>query len=820
MALRLRRGTNAQRQTITPVEGELLFTTDTQQLYVGAINPGTGLPYPGGIGVSSPVTSVNGKTGPVQLVSSDLSEGTSNFFYSKERAQDAAASLFLGATGEDTALTVGTDNSVHSNITFTYNDTTGRLSASVGATYTNEDAVDAVGAALVAGTHTGITFTYGSTQDTANRIDATVTAAGITTIITEPGSGYTGIPAITVTAPPSGGSQAVITPTMTGSSLAYIIPSVAGTGYSQGVIATATAAGASVALADAIVDTGTGAITGFTLTHAGLGFVEAPTVSIVKPSAATATYISGGTSTTIVVGPNSGITNTIYVGMAVSGSGFTAGQKVLTVTAGVANTTITLSAGASTVPTGTLTFTDVGVDATALAGILETSILELTVTDQGSGYLATPIITIAQPPAFTFNGASDVSVAANTITLINHPFITGAQANYSNGGGSSVVASGLTSGSTVYIIKVDRNTIRLATSIFNAQNLTAIDITATGSGAAHTFRGIRATATARLSADVVADSATDTLTLVAGTNIDVTTSPLGDAVIISANAMGRVNFGPVGTIPFYNGTGTTLSSMGSILRYMPATPDSPNSSAVEVNGKIEFTNLFPKIYSTSGTLTLASKASGGFVEIGDRDYSGRLGVVSNTYVTNNGAQFKIQQSHDTVDASNMSFIRSRGTVDAPTLNSSGDKSGDVIFQAYDGTNYITHAAFSAVVDGTYTGNSSRMPGRLDFYTRSATDTVTGLVLRLSGDKTATFTSTVTATGFISSGAGTPSVASATNLDLSAAAAVRVIGGGTFRLPQITTTARNLLTAANGDLIYNTTDNKIQGYENGAWVNLV
>jgi hypothetical protein len=48
----------------------------------------------------------------------------------------------------------------------------------------------------------------------------------------------------------------------------------------------------------------------------------------------------------------------------------------------------------------------------------------------------------------------------------------------------------------------------------------------------------------------------------------------------------------------------------------------------------------------------------------------------------------------------------------------------------------------------------------------------------------------------------------------------VIGGGTFRVPQLTTTDRDLLTAANGDLIYNTTDNKIQGYENGAWVNLV
>ena len=35
MALRLRRGTNAERQTITPLQGELLFITDTKKLYVG-----------------------------------------------------------------------------------------------------------------------------------------------------------------------------------------------------------------------------------------------------------------------------------------------------------------------------------------------------------------------------------------------------------------------------------------------------------------------------------------------------------------------------------------------------------------------------------------------------------------------------------------------------------------------------------------------------------------------------------------------------------------------------------------------------------------
>lgn len=35
MALKLRRGTDAERQTITPAEGELIYTTDTKELYVG-----------------------------------------------------------------------------------------------------------------------------------------------------------------------------------------------------------------------------------------------------------------------------------------------------------------------------------------------------------------------------------------------------------------------------------------------------------------------------------------------------------------------------------------------------------------------------------------------------------------------------------------------------------------------------------------------------------------------------------------------------------------------------------------------------------------
>ena len=51
-----------------------------------------------------------------------------------------------------------------------------------------------------------------------------------------------------------------------------------------------------------------------------------------------------------------------------------------------------------------------------------------------------------------------------------------------------------------------------------------------------------------------------------------------------------------------------------------------------------------------------------------------------------------------------------------------------------------------------------------------------------------------------------------------------VGGGApdayFILPRLTTTQRNALTAVNGMMIYNTTDNKFQGYQAGSWQNLI
>lgn len=79
--------------------------------------------------------------------------------------------------------------------------------------------------------------------------------------------------------------------------------------------------------------------------------------------------------------------------------------------------------------------------------------------------------------------------------------------------------------------------------------------------------------------------------------------------------------------------------------------------------------------------------------------------------------------------------------------------------------------------------------------------------------------TLEAQSFGSSGTGSSEIVSGSNLELTAANAV-VVTSSPLRMASFTTTERDALAAQNGDIIYNTTDNKFQGYENGAWVNLV
>ena len=103
----------------------------------------------------------------------------------------------------------------------------------------------------------------------------------------------------------------------------------------------------------------------------------------------------------------------------------------------------------------------------------------------------------------------------------------------------------------------------------------------------------------------------------------------------------------------------------------------------------------------------------------------------------------------------------------------------------------------------------------------STDTLSSVTARgATTNDAVVVNNSITANDFISNGEGIPTVTSPTNLDLSAPNAVRVLGGGVFQFPRLTSTERDALVVTSGSVIYNTSINKFQGYENGVWVNLV
>lgn len=81
----------------------------------------------------------------------------------------------------------------------------------------------------------------------------------------------------------------------------------------------------------------------------------------------------------------------------------------------------------------------------------------------------------------TVDPSSDVNTGTETITSTDHEFANGMAVVYDNGGGSDM--AGLTSGSTYYIIGATTNTFQVASTLYGS----AVNITSTGSGAAHTF---------------------------------------------------------------------------------------------------------------------------------------------------------------------------------------------------------------------------------------------------------------------------------------------------------------------------------------------
>lgn len=158
MSLRIRRGLEAQRVGITFDMGEPIWVTNTEKLYVGdGITPGgksiiaqyagTGLQY-----------NAIDDTLEIELLSfntDQITEGSNHKYFTVQRAQDAAASLFTGGSN------VG--------ISYTYDDVLHKVNSTVN--IGTEVIQDAVAPLFIDGIHSGITFAY---DDNTNRINATV----------------------------------------------------------------------------------------------------------------------------------------------------------------------------------------------------------------------------------------------------------------------------------------------------------------------------------------------------------------------------------------------------------------------------------------------------------------------------------------------------------------------------------------------------------------------------------------------------------------------------------------------------------------------
>ena len=91
----------------------------------------------------------------------------------------------------------------------------------------------------------------------------------------------------------------------------------------------------------------------------------------------------------------------------------------------------------------------------------------------------------SQSETFDASSVSVVLTGNDTLTILNHRFTTGQRVVYSNGGGSDI--GGLADSNAYYVIKVDKNIIKLATSYANAIANSNIDLTSVGSGTSHTL---------------------------------------------------------------------------------------------------------------------------------------------------------------------------------------------------------------------------------------------------------------------------------------------------------------------------------------------
>jgi hypothetical protein len=384
-----------------------------------------------------------------------------------------------------------------------------------------------------------------------------------------------------------------------------------------------------------------------------------------------------------------------------------------------------------------------------------------------------------------------------------------------------------------------------ATRLFNIQgaNIVGEIPYAAASNTANTALTAVTAGTVTIAAQPAITSVGTLTSVTAAGNITTTGAISATGNIVST---GRLQAGNIGTTGVIFATGN-IFSQGNLA----------TTGIVFANGTITGSSLL-----TSGQVSAAGNVRGAFL-IGDGSQITNLpaGDYNNANVTTLLASFGSNVISATGNITTTANVAGGNLKTTGLISATGDITGGnvnagatIVATTHNGATFsatgnVTGGNINTggviTATGNVTGGNVRTVGQV-----SATGNITGnffigngslltgisggggsysdanVVTLLSsyGSNTISTTGNITAGNFVGNvvggGAGTPTITSATNLDLSAASAVRVIGGGTLRLPNLSAAQIANTIAANGDMLYNTTVNKLQAYENGAWANII
>jgi len=252
---------------------------------------------------------------------------------------------------------------------------------------------------------------------------------------------------------------------------------------------------------------------------------------------------------------------------------------------------------------------------------------------------------------------------------------------------------------------------------------------------------------------VSADSSEDTLTLIAGSNVTITTNATNDSVTIASTA-GATNLDAltdvsistpaVGQILQYNGAawvngaaggGGGLASVEDDISPSLGGDLSLNTNDITGTGNININgNLTSLEVKVSGDLnpsirlfesagnqgTISARNTDSDIKfvgrrflIGDSITDGQLRVFS---INKSGAETLSLRTYNNANAASneLALSRSRGTGDTPVAVQDGDVTYRVKFNGFDGTTFVTTAQIFSEVTGSVATN--QVPGNLRFST--------------------------------------------------------------------------------------------------------